>query len=67
MSIRGLLLLILLISFFPFSLWAATTMTIAGEPGRHDFAKIVIKDKRGKAVLSVEGNLRGGNHQAHRK
>ena len=40
--------------------------TDAGEPGRRDFARIVIRDASGDVVLEVEGKLTFGNHQAHR-
>ncbi|MCZ7358032.1 MAG: DUF2341 domain-containing protein [Candidatus Methanoperedens sp.] len=39
--------------------------TDAGEPGNKDSATIYIWDAKGKLVLSVSGNLKGGNHQAH--
>lgn len=39
--------------------------TDAGEPGRNDTAEIVIRDPASNVVLSVSGNLRNGNHQAH--
>lgn len=41
------------------------TFTDAGEPGVNDRARIVIRDAAGNVVLSVDGNLRFGNHQAH--
>jgi hypothetical protein len=40
--------------------------TDAGEPGRNDTAELVITDPSGNIVLNVGGNLRNGNHQAHR-
>lgn len=40
-------------------------LTDDGEPGKKDRAKIEIKDKNGNVVLSVDGLLKGGNHQAH--
>jgi hypothetical protein len=40
--------------------------TDAGEPGKNDLAVINIIDAGGNAVLSVSGNLKNGNHQAHR-
>jgi len=40
------------------------TFTDAGEPGKYDWAQIVIWDAGGSVVLSVSGNLRSGNHQA---
>lgn len=46
---------------------AEWTFTDAGEPGKKDFAKIVIKDANGNVVLSVSGNLNSGNHQAHKQ
>ncbi len=42
------------------------TFTDAGEPGTRDMASIVIKDRKGKVVLSVSGYLKNGNHQAHK-
>ncbi len=39
--------------------------TDAGEPGSRDSATIQIWDVNGNLILSVSGNLRGGNHQAH--
>jgi hypothetical protein len=44
---------------------ATWTFTDAGEPGRDDFAQIVIRDAGGNIVLAVSGTLSGGNHQAH--
>lgn len=44
---------------------AEWTFTDAGEPGRNDTARIVIKDASGTVVLSVSGKLAGGNHQSH--
>jgi len=38
----------------------------AGEPGNKDSATIYIWDAKGKLVLSVSGNLKSGNHQAHK-
>lgn len=43
---------------------AEWTFTDAGEPGRHDFTRIVIRDASGRVVLSVSGYLEMGNHQA---
>ena len=40
------------------------TFTDAGEPGKNDFAQITITDASG-VVLTVSGNLKNGNHQAH--
>ncbi len=40
--------------------------TDAGEPGNKDSAAIQIWDSKGKLVLSISGNLKGGNHQAHK-
>ena len=37
----------------------------AGEPGKNDTAKIVIKDPSNVVVLQAEGNLKNGNQQAH--
>lgn len=42
------------------------TFTDDGEPGINDTAQMVIHDAAGNVVLSVEGKLRFGNHQAHR-
>ncbi|MBI4344161.1 MAG: VWA domain-containing protein [Euryarchaeota archaeon] len=39
--------------------------TDAGEPGTSDSATIHVWDPLGGLVLSVSGNLSGGNHQAH--
>jgi len=39
--------------------------TDAGEPGTKDWASIVIRDSHGVVVLSVEGYLNRGKHQAH--
>ena len=39
------------------------TFTDAGEPGRNDYGKIVVK--QGAKVIATEGNLKGGNQQAH--
>jgi hypothetical protein len=41
------------------------TFTDDGEPGKNDFAKVLIKDVNGNVVLDVSGNLQFGNHQAH--
>lgn len=46
---------------------AEWTFTDAGEPGKNDFATILIKDSSGNIVLSVSGNLNGGNQQAHKE
>lgn len=46
---------------------AEWTFTDAGEPGKNDFATILIKDSSGNVVLSVSGNLNGGNQQAHKE
>lgn len=40
-------------------------LTDAGEPGRQDTARIVIRDRDGREVLSAAGTLAGGNHQSH--
>jgi hypothetical protein len=45
---------------------AEWTFTDAGEPGKNDFAKLVIRDKNNVIVLSVSGNLKDGNQQAHK-
>lgn len=42
------------------------TFTDAGEPGRADTARMVIRDALGREVLAVSGTLIQGNHQAHR-
>ena len=42
------------------------TFTDAGEPGKNDFAQITITDASG-VVLTVSGNLKNGNHQAHKE
>ncbi len=42
------------------------TFTDAGEPGKNDHATIVIKDSSSSIVLSVSGNLKNGNQQAHK-
>ena len=44
---------------------AEWTFTDAGEPGKNDTAKIVIKDVNNVVVLTVSGNLKVGNQQAH--
>jgi len=44
---------------------ATWTFTDGGEPGRNDSVRIVIIDAGGRTVLSIEGNLISGNHQAH--
>jgi hypothetical protein len=41
------------------------TFADAGEPGRNDTATMTIKDASNNTVLSVDGTLRHGNHQAH--
>ncbi|MBI4650520.1 hypothetical protein HY745_04380 [Candidatus Desantisbacteria bacterium] len=46
---------------------AEWTFTDAGEPGKNDFAKIIIKNAEGVEVLNVSGNLNNGNHQAHKE
>jgi len=43
------------------------TFTDDGEPGVNDTARMVIRDAAGNVVLSVEGKLQFGNHQAHRR
>ena len=45
---------------------AVWTFTDAGEPGKNDFASLVIKDKNNIVVLSVSGYLNSGNQQAHK-
>jgi hypothetical protein len=44
---------------------AEWTFTDAGEPGRNDTAKIVIKNASNTVVLTVSGKLKNGNQQAH--
>lgn len=44
---------------------AEWTFVDAGEPGKNDLAKIVIKDPANVIILSAEGKLDKGNHQAH--
>jgi hypothetical protein len=39
--------------------------TDAGEPGVDDRVMLIVKDSGGATVLSVDGTLEGGNHQAH--
>lgn len=46
---------------------AEWTFTDAGEPGKNDLAKIVIKDASSNVILSVSGNLTNGNQQAHKE
>lgn len=41
-------------------------LTDAGEPGKNDEATIVVYDKFGILQLDVTGNLKYGNHQAHK-
>jgi Bacterial Ig domain len=41
------------------------TLTDEGEPGRSDGWSIVVRDPAGSVVLSEDGSLDGGNHQAH--
>jgi hypothetical protein len=43
---------------------ARFTFTDAGEPGKGDFANLLI-EAEGATVLSVSGNLESGNQQAH--
>lgn len=40
-------------------------LTDAGEPGKNDRARFLIKDPEGNTVLDVSAKLKGGNHQAH--
>jgi hypothetical protein len=40
-------------------------LTDEGEPGRSDGWSIVVRDAGGAIVLSEDGSLDGGNHQAH--
>ncbi len=46
---------------------ATWRFTDAGEPGKSDYATIIIRDAGGATVLTVSGTLDNGNHQAHRK
>lgn len=46
---------------------AEWTFTDAGEPGKNDLAKIVIKDASNNVILSVSGKLNNGNQQAHKQ
>lgn len=41
------------------------TLTDEGEPGRSDDWSIIVRDPAGQVVLSEDGSLDGGNHQAH--
>jgi len=41
-------------------------LTDYGEPGKNDWATIVIYDADGNLLLDVTGNLNSGNHQAHK-
>jgi hypothetical protein len=45
---------------------AQWTFTDAGEPGKNDYATITIMDANSNVVLTVSGNLKNGNHQAHK-
>lgn len=40
-------------------------LTDAGEPGKDDRARLLIRDEDGTTVLDVNALLRVGNHQAH--
>jgi len=44
---------------------AEWTFVDAGEPGKNDKAKIVIKDATNAVILTVDGVLNQGNQQAH--
>lgn len=44
---------------------AEWTFTDAGEPGKNDTATLTIKDVSSVVVLTVSGNLKVGNQQAH--
>jgi hypothetical protein len=46
---------------------AKWTFTDAGEPGKNDFATIEIFDPSNVSVGTFTGNLKHGNHQAHKK
>ena len=46
---------------------AEWTFTDAGEPGRNDGMRLIIRDSSGNIVLAASGVLAGGNHQAHEK
>jgi hypothetical protein len=41
-------------------------LTDYGEPGKNDWATIVIYDAEGNLVLDITGHLNSGNHQAHK-
>jgi hypothetical protein len=41
------------------------TLTDEGEPGRSDGWSIIVRDAAGLVVLSEDGTIDGGNHQAH--
>ena len=41
------------------------TLTDEGEPGRSDGWSVVVRNAAGVVVLSEDGSLGGGNHQAH--
>lgn len=45
---------------------AEWTFTDKGEPGKNDTAKLVIKDFNNVIVVSIDGTLKVGNHQAHK-
>lgn len=44
---------------------AEWTFVDAGEPGKNDLAKIVIKDPSNVVILTAEGKIDKGNQQAH--
>jgi hypothetical protein len=41
-------------------------LTDFGEPGKNDWATVVVYDADGNLVLDQTGNLQVGNHQAHK-
>lgn len=45
---------------------AEWTFTDKGEPGKNDTANLVIKDVNNVIVVSIDGTLKVGNHQAHK-
>jgi hypothetical protein len=40
-------------------------LTDAGEPGKNDRARLLIRDADGDIVLNISAKLKSGNHQAH--
>lgn len=41
-------------------------LTDFGEPGKNDWATVVVYDGEGNLILDVTGHLQSGNHQAHK-